>query len=366
MRVLHCIPSMEGGGAERQLTYLAAGLHQLGIDTHVALVSRGPNWTRLMATGATVHELPARGAHDPLLFVRLLTKIRAIHPDLVQVWLRQMDILGGIASLAQRKPFILTERASEPAYPPSLKHAMRLRVGGFASAVVANSEEGARYWRGHTRRHGRTCVISNAVPVGEITDTPPETIVTVGRRVVLFAGRMEPQKNIDVLLPALLTALEDIDFDTIFCGEGSLKARIVDWIERQGVGSRARVLGYTTKLWGLMKRASMLVSPALFEGTPNVVLEAMACRCPLVVSDIREHREFLDESAACFARPDSPADLARAIRSVFQDPESARARADVAFARVERFDPAMIAQRYVDLYRSILAEPCTAVRRASI
>jgi glycosyltransferase involved in cell wall biosynthesis len=312
-----------------------------------------------------VHELPARGAHDPFLLARLFTTMRAVDPDLVQVWLRQMDILGGIASLIQRKPFILTERASEPAYPPSLKHAVRLRVGGFASAVVANSEEGARYWRGRPGRHGRTCVISNAVPVSEITDTPPETIVTAGRKLVLFAGRMEPQKNIDVLLPALLMALEHVDFDPIFCGEGSLKARIVDWIDRHALASRARILGYTPKLWGLMKGASMLVSPTLFEGIPNVVLEAMACRCPLVVSDIPEHREFLDESAACFARPDSPADLARAIRRVFQDPESARARADVAFARVERFNPAIMAQRYVDLYRSILAEPCTAVRRAS-
>jgi glycosyltransferase involved in cell wall biosynthesis len=109
----------------------------------------------------------------------------------------------------------------------------------------------------------------------------------------------------------------------------------------------------------------MLVSPALFEGAPNVVLEAMACRCPLVVSDIPEHREFLDDSAACLARPDSPADLAEAMRSVLQDENSARARAEVAFGRVERFNPAVIAQRYLDLYRTILAEPCTAVRRAN-
>jgi glycosyltransferase involved in cell wall biosynthesis len=356
---------MEGGGAERQLTYLAAGLRQLGVDTHVALAARGPNWNRLVSSGATLHELPAHGAHDPFLFARLFKTIGTVDPDLVQVWLRQMDILGGVASLIRRKPFILTERASEPAYPTSVKHALRLRVGGLASAVVANSEEGARYWRGRIARHGRISVISNAVPVSEITDTPPETAVADGRTFILFAGRMEPQKNIDVLLPALLLTLEAVDCDVIFCGEGSLKARIVEWIDRYRLGNRARVLGYTPNLWGLMKRAAMLVSPALFEGAPNVVLEAMACRCPLVVSDIPEHREFLDESAARFARPDSPADLAYAIRSLFQDPESARARAEVAFARVERFNPTVIAQRYLDLYRTIVAEPCTAVRRAS-
>ena len=47
-----------------------------------------------------------------------------------------------------------------------------------------------------------------------------------------------------------------------------------------------------------MKSAAALVSPAIFEGSPNVVLEGMACGVPLVVSDIPEHRELLEDSAA--------------------------------------------------------------------
>lgn len=357
---------MEGGGAERQLTYLVAELQRLGVDTHVAVVSRGPNWSRLTATGAAVHQIRARSAHDPLLFPRLFNTIRSVDPDVVQVWLRQMDILGGLAALMLRKPLVVTERASRAAYPPSVKHVVRLRIGGFASAVVANSEEGERYWRGRINRHGRSCIISNAVPTSEIALTPPvPNVVADGRRLVLFAGRMEPQKNIDILLPALLLALEGDDFDIMFCGEGSLKPRIAEWIDQNALGDRATILGYTPMLWGLMKRASALVCPALFEGTPNVVLEAMACGCPLVVSDISEHREILDESAALFACPTSPAALASAIRTVLADPGGARLRANAAFARLERFDPPAIARQYLELYRSILGEPRVAVRPVS-
>jgi glycosyltransferase involved in cell wall biosynthesis len=366
VRVLHCIPSMDGGGAERQLTYLVAELQRLGVDTHVALVSRGPNWSRLIATGAAVHQLPARSPHDPFLLPRLFKTMRSVDPDVVQVWLRQMDILAGFAALLLRKPLVVTERASRAAYPLSVKHLVRLRVGSFASAVVANSEEGERYWRGRINRRGRSCIISNAVPVAEIASTPPvQDIVAGERRLVLFAGRMEPQKNLEVLLPALLMTLDGNDFDMVFCGEGSLKSRIGEWIDRNGLGRRARVLGYTPMLWGLMKRASVLVSPAWFEGTPNVVLEAMACRCPLVVSDIPEHREFLDESSALFARPSSSAEIASAIRTVLTDPDAARIRANAAFARLERFDPPGIARQYLELYRTILREPRVAVRPVS-
>jgi glycosyltransferase involved in cell wall biosynthesis len=366
VRVLHCIPSMEGGGAERQLTYLAAELQRLGVETHVAVVSRGPNWTRLVGTGATIHEIPARGSHDPFLFVRLFSTIRSVDPDLVQVWLRQMDILGGLAALMLRKPLIVTERASKAAYPPSVKHQLRVWIGRFAT-IVANSEEGVRYWREATRRRSRNYMISNAVPIDEIAAAAPvEGVVPDGRRLVLFAGRMEPQKNLDVLLPALLLALQHEDFDVLFCGEGTLKPRVAEWIDRNRLGPRVKLMGYSPILWSLMKRASVFVSPALFEGTPNVVLEAMACRCPLVVSEIPEHREFLDDSMALFANPTSKDELAAAIRMALRDPASAKARADAAFARVKRFNPSTIAERYVELYRTVLAQPATAVRQVSV
>lgn len=358
---------MEGGGAERQLTYLVAELHRLGVDIHVALVARGPNWARLMASGATVHELPARGPHDPLLFAQLFKTMRSVDPDLVQVWLRQMDVLGGLAALTLRKPLILTERASRAAYPTSLKHAVRSGIGRFASAIVANSEEGERYWRGRASRRAGSYIIPNAVPVSEIADAlPADDIVPHGKRLVLFAGRLEPQKNLDALLPALLLALQHHDFDVLFCGVGPLKPNIVEWIDRNHLGARAKLIGYSPVLWGLMKRASVLVSPALFEGTPNVVLEAIACRCPVVISDIREHREFLDEDTATFASPTSPVEIASAIQTVLDDPDAASARAEAALSRLERFNPAAIAERYLDVYRRILAQPCTAVGRAGV
>jgi len=358
---------MDGGGAERQLTYLAAELEALDQEVHVAVISRGVNWARMVTSGATIHQLRAGGVHDPRLFWQLLKLIRSIDPDIVQVWLRQMDILGGLAALALRKPVIISERASESAYPRSFKHTVRSSMGRFTSAIVSNSGEGDRYWSHRTNPRTLRYVIPNAIPLSEITQAPvAQDLPAPGdRRVVMFAGRLEPQKNIETLLDALQVALPEDDFDVVCCGVGTLRARIVEWIGRNGLEDRVTLIGYTPALWSLMKRASVLVSPSLFEGSPNVVLEAMACRCPLVISDIPEHRAMLDEAAAILVNPRSATQLAAGIRDVLRDPDAALRRADAAFARIQRFTPASIAQQYLDVYRTILARPAAAVRSAS-
>ena len=66
MRILHLIPTLGGGGAERQIAYLAQGLQARGCDVHVAIDSGGPNLERLVRTGATVHWIRTRGNYDPV------------------------------------------------------------------------------------------------------------------------------------------------------------------------------------------------------------------------------------------------------------------------------------------------------------
>src|SRR5262249_15075384 len=106
MRILHCIPSMGGGGAERHLACLAAGLIQMGWEVHVALLSGGPNLDRLQASGAMIHQMSCTSNYDPGIAWQLRRILHTIRPVLTQTWLPQMDILGGILSLMSGIPWI--------------------------------------------------------------------------------------------------------------------------------------------------------------------------------------------------------------------------------------------------------------------
>src|SRR5690349_22535546 len=102
VRVLQCVPSLAGGGAERQVTYLVKELALIGWDVHVAYVHGGPNLARLQQTPATLHQLDSTGNYDPRILWQLLRTIRRVEPDVVQCWLLQMEVLGGLASMLTR------------------------------------------------------------------------------------------------------------------------------------------------------------------------------------------------------------------------------------------------------------------------
>src|SRR5687768_3558015 len=139
MKVLHCIPGMGGGGAERQLAYLAGPLIARGWEVHVACVAGGPNLARLEESGARIHRLRIRNSYDPRLVWQLARTIRAVGPDLVQAWFVQMDVVAGAVATLTGVPWILSERSSVLAYPPTWKNRLRIAIARHVAAIISNS-----------------------------------------------------------------------------------------------------------------------------------------------------------------------------------------------------------------------------------
>lgn len=356
-RVLHCIASMAGGGAERQLTYLARGLTLRGWDVHVALTTGGPNLNALESSGAAICRLPVCTG---LLLPKLTTLMYSLRPDVVQTWLPKMDIVGGLAASAVGLPCVLSERNSTASYPCTTVNRVRAFLGVSTAAIVANSQAGLEYWRGRVRNELKLHVIPNSVPANEVAAAPEGDYSPMGlspdHSLVLYAGRLDEQKNVVTLAHALERVVASSPrVSAMICGEGPLKQRLIDFVNRSAYSKRIFVRGYVNTLWSLMKRADVFVSVSLFEGRPNTVLEAMASGCPLVISDILEHREILDDRTAVFVRPDSPDVIAAGISSVLANRAAAALRAEGARFAVQQWSVDEIAMRYEGVYRGVLA-----------
>jgi glycosyltransferase involved in cell wall biosynthesis len=266
-----------------------------------------------------------------------------------------MDVLGGAAARALGVPWVLSERASALAYTERwLDRVVRRRLGRMADAVVANSEAGLRYWNGVGGRHRVRRVIRNALDLDAIRATPVANWPGgwEGPR-VLFAGRLASQKNVLTFIQALALLQGRRPFSALVLGEGPDAAAAQSMVAETGLGDRVHFVGYRDDIWGLMKAATLFVSPSRFEGHPNVVLEAAACGTPLIVSDIPEHREFLDATTATLVPPEDAAALANALDAALGQPDQARARAKAGGRLAEVLGIEQAVAAYDEVYQAV-------------
>lgn len=352
MRILHLIPSFGSGGAERQLSIIAPALAESGVECHIGYCYGGPNLATLQDGPVHLHQLRIGGNHDPRLFGQIWSLIRAVKPDVVQTWLLQMDVVGGVAAMLAQVPFILSERSSASAYPSGWKMLVRSKVGLRASSIVANSQGGVDYWvaQGATAPIHliRNCVIPARSALADGEDVPS------GPSLVLFAGRLSPEKNVVLLLDALIEVVNAApECVVVMFGEGPMLDELRRKISDANMGGRIRLGGYTHNLAAWQKRADVCVSISDFEGNPNVVLEAAGQGCPLVLSDIPAHREVFDEASAWFVKHKSVGDVKDGILRVLREKQERTAKAEKAKQLVASYTPDVILAEYLNIYSSV-------------
>ena len=107
----------------------------------------------------------------------------------------------------------------------------------------------------------------------------------VNAPVVLFAGRLAEQKRVDDLLKAVdLLQHVQPDLRTLIVGDGPLRDRLEETTRAFQLDGRVRFLGHRDDVPRLMAAADVVVLPSAYEGLPNVVLEAMLLRKPVVAT----------------------------------------------------------------------------------
>lgn len=307
--------------------------------------------------GVTPHPLIAINNYDPRLLWQLLRLIRQIRPDILHTWIMQMDILGGISASLSGIPWLLREPSSPMAILPTWKRRLRVRIAAGASAIVSNSAGGDDYWK--TQHPSvRRYIVPNGLPVDDIDRTEAAFVpgsLSSTLPVVLYVGRLISSKNLNVFLEALARAKQQKDVLGIVCGVGPQQSELEKLRHKLGLDADVYFTGYlpNTSVWALMKKASVFVSLSGYEGCPNAVMEAMACGCPLVLSDIPAHREILDENGALFTDPVNIQQTADTIIKALINAEASKDRVIVARQKAEEWSIAEMARNYERIYKDV-------------
>lgn len=109
---------------------------------------------------------------------------------------------------------------------------------------------------------------------------------------LLFAGYFDEFKGPQRALEIVRLILKELpDIKTVFIGKGPLFQNIVERVEEAGLSSSITFEGYVDNSEVFFKRAKILIFPSANEGLSTAMLEAMACRCVPITSDVGNQTE---------------------------------------------------------------------------
>jgi glycosyltransferase involved in cell wall biosynthesis len=159
-----------------------------------------------------------------------------------------------------------------------------------------------------------------------------------GKKIIYSAGRLSEQKGFTYLIEAA-AMLKNNNNDLIFVvsGEGKLDAELKKQALDAGIEESFIFLGFAADIYPYLKGCDLFVLSSLFEGMPNVVMEAMAMHKPVVATDVNGVRELMaDRKTGIIVPPKEPVALAAAIANVIENPEMLAEFGEAGYERVTR------------------------------
>jgi glycosyltransferase involved in cell wall biosynthesis len=163
---------------------------------------------------------------------------------------------------------------------------------------------------------------------------------------------------VDDLLKALdLLQHVQNDLRTLIAGDGPLRADLEKTAENYDLTSRVHFLGHRDDVPRLLAASDLVVLPSEYEGLPNIVLEAMKQRKPVVATAAPGTTELVADGATGVLVPVGNVQLlTRAMRDLIRDPDRARALGVAGRRRVdEEFSARAMIDRFANLYEELAA-----------
>lgn len=296
------IPNLTTGGAEQITVNLVNGLSSRGYDVEL-LVSRseGEMQSQLEAKVSVVELPPSRtpvlgiAAHLPALVSYLRRKQPAVlFPQMAHVsvvCLAASTISGTDTSIV---PTHHTGFGEAPDKTIKSQIVSRLLPHLYPSAdrIIAVSEGLADGIVEHTSvDRDDISVLYNPIHVDAIRKQSRKPVEhrwldDDDKKVILFVGRIERQKDLETWLRAFKQIhRRDPNTRAVIAGQGSRRDTLLKFSKELGISEVVSMPGYVDNQYGYMRRASVFLLSSRYEGLPTVMIEALACGCPVVATN---------------------------------------------------------------------------------
>ena len=226
-----------------------------------------------------------------------------------------------------------------------------------AAAVHLTSEVEALELRALGLPHARLAVVANGIELPRNLPSDDLDPAATRRPYLLFLGRLNWKKGLDRLIPAM-KQVTNADLWIAGNDEENYRPELEKLARRHGVADRVRFPGpvHDDKKWALLAAARMLVLPSYSENFGNVVLEAMAAGCPVIVTPEVGMASLVQEVGCGLVAAGDPTRLGSEMKRLLDDDNCRRKMGNAGRHAVQtKYSWKTISEQMLALYEDVLS-----------
>lgn len=364
-KLLIVTDSLEVGGAERHVVDLVLALRREGHAVTVACSVSGSLAEPLEAARIPVRSLVRRKIKRrvSLPYAWALRKLLERERfDLVHAHVYSSAAASALATVGTDVPLVVTEHTEAPWQGRGGRLFSRWMYRRVSRVIAVSSAIERRLIERDRVPPGRISVVPNSVPPtweaqGEVLPLPQELVSGEGP-VVGMVARLQPEKGVKSFLEAASRVAEEFPAARfVVVGDGPLRRELFGLAERLGIREHVVFTGFRPDAQALIRLMGVVAVPSVSEGTPLVVLEAMAAGVPVVASRVGGIPDQIEHGREGFLIP--PGDtqaLGEAILELLRNPELARRMGEAGSLRAgTEFGHENMVRAIEEIYRDVLA-----------
>lgn len=361
LTVLHIIPDLGSGGAERMVVDLAKFTDKNQFDVRICALydKKGyPLEKELEELNINTYYLGKKTGPDIKIMWRLFLLLKRLKPDVIHTHLSVVRY-SFLPALIHRIPKMVHTVHNQPEFEVDAigkrVHKVAYRLGVIPVSISTQIEEKMHLIYGNIK----SPLIYNGVDTrrfegvdAQVSENLRKELDIDNHFVLLHIGRFTEQKNHKMLIIAFKKIYDSYPKAVLLLvGNGELLPQTQQLVNALGLSSRVRFLGLRTDIPELMSISDIFVLSSAWEGLPITVLEALAAGKPVVATAVGGVPELIDQGKTGYLVKSGDVDgLAEGILSIIQNSELQRSFSVNARKKAKLFDIKRIAMEYQNLY----------------
>ncbi len=369
-KILFFLSDLQGGGAERAVVKIIRGFGERGISTELLLLNKEGVYFGELPSLSLVKAIGAGNLKFYPNYIKALPKLilflRKNKPDVIISNLTHLNVMllfacwiGRVSTsvvVVEHNNFTTVLQSTSKISPRLLPPLMRWLyprasfIVGVSQGVVDDLKKVLRFDSPKFR------VIYNPIVDETLLQKAEEPLDHPffgegNPPVILAVGRLHVAKDFPTLFRAFTLVRKEINARLLILGDGDKRQELEALAKDLGITQDLDMPGFVENPYTYMKRASVFVLSSQWEGLPTVLVEAMACGCPVVSTDCPSGPSEILENGkyGLLVPPKNPEKLAEAILKVLKDEELAQSLREKGKLRAQDFTVDKAVEEYVRL-----------------